>query len=64
MADISMCQYDQCLRHNSCYRFLAELNPQWQSYMKFQNICNESNNYQWYWKAELEENKVEQSQTI
>ncbi len=50
IADISMCQFAECEKSNSCHRFLATPNPEWQSYMKFQNICHAENGYQWYWE--------------
>lgn len=61
MADISMCDFAECPCSKSCYRFLAEPNPQWQTYMKFKNICNQKNDYQWYWKAEQSVVKQEEN---
>jgi hypothetical protein len=52
IADISMCQFSECEKKDTCYRYKAEPNSQYQSYMEFQNICNEKNGYQWYWKYE------------
>lgn len=54
MADISMCKYEQCPKKDTCYRYKAEPDH-YQSYMEFQNICNEKNNYQWYWEIENKE---------
>lgn len=52
MSDISMCEYEQCEKSNSCRRFLDTPNPKWQSYSKFQNICSQSNNYEWFIQAD------------
>lgn len=54
MSDISQCDYKECPKSNSCYRFLAIPNPQYQSYMRFENICNSKNNFQWYWETKQE----------
>jgi hypothetical protein len=36
MADITMCTNQGCLDKDSCYRWLAEPNPRWQSYSNFE----------------------------
>lgn len=54
MADISKCDFADCLKSNSCYRFLAPANPQYQSYQRFRNICFLENNFQWYWEVKQE----------
>lgn len=54
MADISMCLHKTCPKSNSCYRFLAPVNNEWQSFMKFENICTEGNEYKWYWEYKQE----------
>ena len=44
-----MCEnlYD-CPKANSCHRFLADKSED-QVFIKFWNICKESNNYKWQW---------------
>ena len=56
MADISMCLHKDCPKAKECYRFNA-LASQWQSYMEFKNICNEKNNYKWFWQYQAPERK-------
>ena len=50
VADLSMCKYEKCEKKDTCYRFKATPNPYEQSYMKFENICDIQNDFQWYWK--------------
>ena len=48
MADVTMCENGlrkNCPKYQECFRFMAEPNPQWQSYSNFIDICNEENNY-------------------
>jgi hypothetical protein len=33
MADIAMCNNEDCKKAEKCYRFKAERNPLWQSYL-------------------------------
>jgi hypothetical protein len=49
MPDISMCQHSACPKSKECYRFMA-IPDKWQSYMAFEFICKESNNYQWLYE--------------
>ena len=49
-----MCQSQKCSKRDSCYRFLATPNPNYQSYMNFPNICSEQNNWRWYWEIKQE----------
>jgi len=55
LADLSMCKNinNNCPKANSCHRFLAEKSEE-QIFMKFHNICKESNNYKWYWEEKQE----------
>jgi hypothetical protein len=64
MADISMCQYSKCPKSNECYRFLAPVNQHYQSYARFQNICSEDDNYQWFWQADKSLIKKEDENNI
>lgn len=48
MSDICMCQYENCPKSQECYRFKAKPSD-YQSYALFQNICNEDNDYEWFW---------------
>jgi len=50
MSDITMCQYSECEKANSCRRYLDESSPE-QCYARFQNICSEDNNYQYFIQA-------------
>ena len=45
-----MCQFTDCEKSSNCLRILAPPDVE-QVYMKFKNICSESNQYQWYWQA-------------
>ena len=48
MVRISKCKNEHnCPRAETCYRVHAEIEEP--NYMKFYNLCKESNNYQWYW---------------
>ena len=51
MSDISMCQHASCPKSNDCYRFRA-IPDSWQSYMNFEYICKETNNYQWFYSID------------
>lgn len=51
MADIAKCEFKQCPRKETCYRYTAQSN-QYQTYVEFQNICHEKNNYKYYWEIE------------
>lgn len=48
MSDIAQCLVSSCPKAKECYRFMAIPN-EWQSYMEFQNICKESNDWQWFY---------------
>jgi len=50
MPDIAMCQHSSCPKSNDCYRFRA-IPDSWQSYMNFEYICKETNNYQWFYET-------------
>jgi len=45
-----MCKFLECPKSSNCLRFLAQPDEE-QVYMRFYNICSESNSYQWYWQA-------------
>jgi len=45
-----MCKHTDCEKSSSCLRILAPPDTE-QIYMKFYNICSESNSYQWFWQA-------------
>ena len=62
MADLSMCQWEMCPKHDNCRRFLAEPSPD-QVYMNFHNICHQDNNYKWQWTTITEFVKKEEVQT-
>jgi hypothetical protein len=51
MPDICMCKNEKCPKKEECYRYMAKPS-EWQSYIEFKNICNEENNYQWFWQME------------
>lgn len=53
MGKYAMCKYKECIKSNKCLRFLDEPVEN-QAYMLFQNVCNENNNYQWFWKIETQ----------
>lgn len=58
MADIAQCQFNVCPKSNQCYRFLAKPDK-YQTYMLFQNICNEKNDYEWFWQNRNKQNENE-----
>ena len=50
MADITMCEnLNNCPKANQCYRFLAKVTPQYQSYSLFE--CSESNQWEYFWQV-------------
>lgn len=61
MAGVCLCQFQNCLKSNECKRFLDSkiINANIASYAEFKNVCNESNNYQYFWsiKKESENNE-------
>lgn len=60
MANLSMCKYDKCIQKELCHRFNAIPEPDNQQvYMRFENICLESNEYQWFWGDRSKLIKVE-----
>jgi len=48
--DIAICQDKNCPKRENCFRFMAEPNPDYQSYgsFKWDNGC------QYYWELEKE----------
>jgi hypothetical protein len=54
IADISMCKNESCVKKDTCYRYRASPG-EYQVYMEFQNICNEKNEFKWYWEMEVKE---------
>lgn len=63
MADISQCSFAECPKSSSCLRFLV---PEDNSkvYMRFYNICRESNNFLWYWEVVKEFVKKEDDASL
>lgn len=51
--DFCLCNNEQCEKSSSCNRFLTKTNSN-PVYIRFQNICREKNNYQWYWEVKSE----------
>lgn len=51
MPDISMCLNEECSRKLECWRYMA-IPDSWQSYIEFQNICHEGNQWQWFWNID------------
>ena len=51
MADISMCKNENCEKKETCYRYKAEPNENYQMYNEFKYICVDFNRYKWYWKV-------------
>jgi len=47
MANLSMCQYEECSKRKYCYRQTAKITTQ--SHSLFQNICRLDNNYHWFY---------------
>ena len=45
---IAVCRYSDCIKSNECLRFLEKEGCE----VFFKDICGESNNYKWFWKAE------------
>jgi len=46
MPDITMCQQENCEKKLECFRYMAEPNPKWQSYVEFnEEFCGKNNNY-------------------
>lgn len=63
MAGICLCQFQKCPKSNNCRRYIDSkiINANFASYAEFKNICNESNNYQYFWevKSNIKEGKNE-----
>jgi hypothetical protein len=60
MADISMCQSENCPKNKECYRYMAIPNEQYQSYSDFEAIgCAEDNK----WFYEIEHRKIREIKT-
>ena len=45
MAEITMCNSENCPMKEKCYRSTAVPNRQWQSWSNFECICNEDNKF-------------------
>ena len=49
---IGICRYEKCPKSKECLRFLS---PYEEFFLwDFKNVCNEENNYKWFWKANQE----------
>jgi hypothetical protein len=55
MADITICRSDECLKKDSCYRYLAEPDEKWQSYSYCSCVCDEKSNYKYFLPLEKKE---------
>lgn len=53
MADITMCTNKKCTLKNTCYRFNAIPNINWQSYSLFHE-----NNCEYYWPMNEKDNET------
>lgn len=51
MADITKCQGRNCPRKDTCYRYTAKADDEWQAWSEFDKLAN----CECYWKNESEE---------
>jgi hypothetical protein len=52
MADITMCSGLRCPLKDTCYRFKAKANPEWQSYFERPPYDKKTGKCELYWKVE------------
>jgi len=57
---IAQCDCQKCKKSNSCRRFLDEIGI---SHYDFKKICNEDNNFEYYWKVKTEIVNVEENKS-
>jgi len=54
--DVAFCQHKTCRKRKTCYRFLSKPDI-CESAINFMQICKKKNNYQWYIKHYILEDK-------
>ena len=52
MADISMCNAEECPKKDTCYRYNAPANPYWQSYIMWEKDKDFTRECEYYWEME------------
>jgi len=65
MANLSMCKWEKCVQNPICHRYNAIPEAKDQVYMHFENLCDQNNNWKWYYgdkdkmiKVELIEDEI------
>lgn len=53
MAGICLCRYEDCSKKNNCKRYLTKADGM-SSFAEFQNICNKSTNFQYFWEEDVD----------
>jgi len=59
MADITMCDGNNCPRKNDCYRHTAKANPRWQSWFAKSPINLKTKQCKQFWNNQGENTKYE-----
>ena len=55
---MALCQYSECEKKDNCFRYNPQAN-QIQGYeVNFNKVCFAENNYKYYWKKDIEVDKI------